>query len=901
MIVPQVMAEPACAGPQPFEGTVVAASGSVRGVGLPIPLVATKFAIPRTGGRLLRRPRLLEPLNEYRGHRMVLVVGPPGMGKTVLLTQWLGEPGAPPHAWLSLDAGDNDPGRFWAHLLEALNRLRAEVGERGARRPAVRKNGRVDGLMTALADDLAHIETHCVLVLEDLHAVTASAVVDGLGELIEHLSGGLCIAISSRSHPRLPLERLRVRDELIEIVADDLRFNLPETEALFATLRGLDLDHDDLSLLHERTEGWAAGLQLAALSLRRRGRGADFIRGFRASGRMIADYLLAEVLERQTSEVRDFLLTTAVLERMDAGLCDAVTGRRDSAAMLRALEDANLFVVSLDELGGSYRYHQLFRELLRHQLRLHDPERERSIQLAAAACAELEGHAAEAASYYIAAGDAESSLRALSAHFERGFSAAPEGGQLGWLRTVDEDLVARSPDRMITYALGLLAEGRADAATDWLARAESELYEGHEDLATEDRLRHAWIACHEIRGDVDASLTEALRLRAVATARDDDSSLVRAFASVVRAHAALGEDDAARIAYASIPPARGVPSRLRGVLLPGVYACVASRRGHLSEANQLAEQALRGADGDTDSDSVDLIDPWIALAWVHLERNELVDAEAAGRRALRLARRGYRVAGEVQARIALSWVLFARGQFAEVLDLLATAHPERAAEPLAQHLGDQVRTADAWLWLRFGDIERAQRLLEQLVIAPAQRWLAARVDLARGRPDLALVTLDELRSSPLPLAAEVTARVLTARAFGRHDLTAATAELQEAVALARPEGFVRTFVDEGPEVTRLLRRLAGADHSAYIATLVAAGEQPHHPAAALSLELVEPLSEREQEVLRYLPTRLNNQEVAGELYVSLNTVKTHLKSIYRKLDAGSRSEAVVKARAMQLL
>lgn len=883
------------------------AGGSVRGVPSrvprkPVSLVASKFAVPRTGGRLLRRPRLLEPLTESAGHRLVLVVGPPGMGKTVLLTQWLAEPGAPRHSWLSLDAVDNDPRRFWAHLLEALNRLRNGIADRLAGELPSAHSGPGNDFLTALVNECSLIKSHCVLVLEDLHAVTTSTIVDGLAEFVERLSGGLCIAVSSRSYPRLPLQRLRVRDEIIEIGADDLRFSLPETEALFATLKGLDLGADDLSVLHERTEGWVAGLQLAALSLRRRGPGSDFIRGLHASGRMIADYLLAEVLDRQPPEVRDFLLTTSVLERMDARLCDAVTGRHDSGVMLRALEDANLFVVSLDEEGGSYRYHQLFGELLRHQLRLHDPERERTIQLAAAARAELEGHAAEAASYYIAAGDTESSLRALSAHLERGFAVTPERAQLSWLQTLDEDLVARSPDRMITYALGLLAEGRADGATQWLSRAESELSHGRRsDRDAEDRLRHGWLACHEILGDVDASRAEALRLQSVATVRNDDGSLVRAFTSMIRAHAVLGEDDAAQSAYESVPPAKGLPSRQRSVLLPGAYACVASRRGHLSEALQLAEDAIQAADGYTDPDSVDLIDPWIALTWVHLERNNLSEAVAAGRRALRLAERGYRVAGEVRARIALACVLFASGQFAEVFDLLAFAHPERAVQPLGQHLTEQVCTAEAWLWLRLGEVDRAERLVAHLAARPALGWLAARIDLAQGRRDLALVELEGLRSSRLSLAAEVSARVLTARAFFPHHVSAAVAELHEAVTLARPEGFVRAFVDEGPEVTQLLRRLAASDPSAYVAGLIAAGDGSPQPITTSSPQLFEPLSEREQDVLRYLPTRLNNQEVAGELYVSLNTVKTHLKSIYRKLDADSRSEAVVKARALHLI
>jgi LuxR family maltose regulon positive regulatory protein len=823
------------------------------------------------------------------------------MGKTVLLTQWLAEPAAPRHSWLSLDAVDNDPRRFWAHLLEALNRLCAGIADRVVGELPSAPAGPGNAFLTALVNECSQIKPHCVLVLEDLHAVTTSTIVDSLAELIERLSGGLCIAVSSRSYPRLPLQRLRVRDEIIEIGTDDLRFSLPETQALFATLKGLELGADDLTLLHERTEGWVAGLQLAALSLRRRGPGSDFIRSLHASGRMIADYLLAEVLDRQPPEVRDFLLATSVLERMDAGLCDAVTGRHDSAIVLRALEDANLFVVSLDEDGSSYRYHQLFVELLRHQLRLHDPERERTIQLAAAARAELDGHAAEAASYYIAAGDTESSLRALSAHLERGFAAAPERAQLSWLQTIDEELVARSPDRMISYALGLLAEGRAGAATQWLSRAESELCRGRTDLEAEDRLRHAWIARHEIIGDVDATLAEALRLQSVATARNDDGSLVRAFASVIRAHAVLGEDDAAYSTYESVPAAQGVPSRQRGVLLPGAYACVASRRGHLSEAQHLAEQTIQAAEGYSDPDSVDLIDPWIALTWVHLERNNLEEAAAAGRRALRLAERGYRIAGEVRARIALAWVLVARGQHDEVFDLLASAHPERAAQPLGQHLSEQLGTAEAWLWLRLGEIDRAQRLVERLATRPALSWLTARIDLARGRRDLALVVLEGLRSSELSLAAEVSARVLTARAFFPHHVSAAVAELHEAVTLARPEGFVRTFVDEGAEVPQLLRRLAASDPSAYVATLIAAGEGSARSTPAPSPQLFEPLSEREQDVLRYLPTRLNNQEVAGELYVSLNTVKTHLKSIYRKLDADSRSEAVLKARALHLL
>src|SRR6266704_2464409 len=369
-------------------------------------LLATKLHVPRPRPGFVPRPRLVEALGEGLARRLILVSAPAGSGKTALLADWA-PAGGRPVAWLSLDAGDNDPVRFWRHTVAALDRARPGIGERVGSLLGPPAPASFEGLVTALVNDLAARpgDGEVLLVLDDYHLIDSQPVHTSLMFLLEHLPPGLRLVLASRADPPLPLARLRARGQLAELRADDLRFSADEAASLLREAIGADLPGEAAAALAVRTEGWAAGLQLAGLSLRGHADAAGFAAAFGGSHRFVLDYLADEVLVGQPGPVRAFLLETSVLERLTGELCDAVTGRAGSQAMLADIERAGLFLVPLDEVRGWWRYHHLFADLLRARLAAEQPGRVQALHRAAAAWCEEHDLADDAVRHALAAGD----------------------------------------------------------------------------------------------------------------------------------------------------------------------------------------------------------------------------------------------------------------------------------------------------------------------------------------------------------------------------------------------------------------------------------------------------------------------------------------------------------------
>ncbi|HJZ00862.1 MAG TPA: AAA family ATPase, partial [Streptosporangiaceae bacterium] len=386
-------------------------------------LLATKLHVPGPRLGFVARPRLARAL----GGGLVLVCAPAGFGKTALVADWLRSCGRPV-AWLSLDVGDNDPVRFWRHVVAALDRARPGIGERVAPLPGPLPSS-FEGLVTVLINELAALsgENEIVLVLDDYHLVDARQVHVSLAFLLEHLPPGLHLVLASRSDPPLPLARLRARGQLAELRTGDLRFTAEEGAALLRESAGGALPGAAVAALVARTEGWAAGLQLAALSLRGRSDIAGFVAAFSGSHRFILDYLTEEVLDGQPEQVREFLLETSVLERLSGGLCDAVTGRDDGQAMLEQVEQAGLFLMPLDEVRGWWRYHRLFADLLRARLQQQRPGRVAVLHRAAAAWYEEHGLADDAVGHALGAGDTAWAARLIEQHFDATLYLRSEG------------------------------------------------------------------------------------------------------------------------------------------------------------------------------------------------------------------------------------------------------------------------------------------------------------------------------------------------------------------------------------------------------------------------------------------------------------------------------------------
>jgi ATP/maltotriose-dependent transcriptional regulator MalT len=436
-------------------------------------LLATKLHIPRTRPDFVARPQLTDRLTNGTAGAIVLVCAPAGFGKTTLLADWARR-SQRPVAWLSLDEADNDPARFWRHVAAALERVREGVGERvaGLLRPPPRS---FEAVVTALLNELAAQPAEVALMLDDYHAIEAEPVHGSLVFLLEHLPPSLCLVLASRIDPPLPLARLRARRQLVEVRAADLRFTPEEAAELLHSAAGLDLPEAAVAALAERTEGWVAGLQLAALSLRGRTDVAGFLQSFTGSHRYVMDYLAEEVLDRQPAEVRSFLLETSVLERLCGSLCDAVIGRTDSQQLLEAIERANLFLMPLDEVRGWWRYHHLFADLLRARLARERPERVPALHRAAAAWSEAHGLVDDAIRHALAADDHEWVLRVAEQHITAAMARSEGATLTRWLAALPTEVVRSRPRLCLLQAYRALGEGRPVPLQRWLQDAEQAL------------------------------------------------------------------------------------------------------------------------------------------------------------------------------------------------------------------------------------------------------------------------------------------------------------------------------------------------------------------------------------------------------------------------------------------
>ena len=432
-------------------------------------LLATKLHMPASRPGQVLRPRLTARLDEGLAQGLILVCGPAGYGKTVLLADWARR-GEHPAAWLSLDAGDNDPARFWRHAVAALDRARPGTGERVAPLLGPPAPTSFQGLVTALINDLAGEEA--LLVLDDYHVISARQVHESLAFLAEHRPAGICVVLASRSDPPLPLARLRARGQLTEIRVAELRFTPAEAAELLEHA-GSALPDGSVAALAARTEGWAAGLALAALSLRGQDDAAGFVAAFTGSHRYVLDYLAEEVLEQQSEQVRSFLLETSVLERLSGSLCDAVTGHPGCQALLESVERAGLFLVPLDEVRGWWRYHHLLADLLRARLQQDRPARAAELHRNAAAWYEDHGLADEAIRHATAAGEMTWAARLIEKHFDTVYSLRGEAATIHrWLAAIPAGLIESRPRLLLAQAQLAAASGRLDAVEPLLDAAE---------------------------------------------------------------------------------------------------------------------------------------------------------------------------------------------------------------------------------------------------------------------------------------------------------------------------------------------------------------------------------------------------------------------------------------------
>jgi LuxR family maltose regulon positive regulatory protein len=913
-------------------------------------LLATRLHVPRTRRGLVVRPRLVDRLTEGVESELTVVCAPAGFGKTALLADWARHSGRAV-AWLSLDAGDNDPVRFWRDVTAALEGMRAGAG-RGLAvllRPPPRS---FEAVVTALVNNLAAAPGELALVLDDYHLIESQAVHQSLGLLLEHLPAGLRLAVASRSDPPLPLARLRARGQLVEVRAAELRFTQEEAAALLREAVGHDLPDDAVAALAARTEGWAAGLQLAALSLRGRpdAEVAGFVAAFSGSHHYVLDYLAEEVLDRQPEPLRAFLLETSVLDRLCGPLCDAVTGGSDGQRFLETIERANLFLVPLDEVRGWWRYHHLFADLLRVRLAQEQPTRPPELHRAAAAWYEQRGLVDDAIGHALGAGDAAWAARLVERHIGVMLGRGEGATVSRWLAGLPDQLVRARPQLCVVQAYHAVMAGHADAAESWLDVAGRALAAASADeLAEGGPVLVGWAAgwppadapgmvavlradLARLRGDADATARLARQVLARLPAEEHGLRFVADW-NLARARWLNGELSEAEHALAElVARAWTVGEYYRSLAVCWDLGRVQRAQGRLGAALGTYRRALRAGAKAGGPLLPALGIAHLGVAAVRYEHDELGDAlehaaeGVAGCRQLagtRLLAEGLVILARIRQAQgdhagAMAAVEDAQrvGPSPDVVDLFNPAPAARARLLLAN---GQLTEAAGWAQERGLDAddppsyprEREQLLLAQLLLAQGEPARARRL-LTR----LHAAAAAQQRIGSLIEVGTVLARALAACG----DQPGALAALAEALALACPEGYVRVFADEGMALATLLDQLIASRHGGaplaadvpaeYLGRLRAAfrpGDARAVPTRATAAAEVaapgpaEPLTGRELQVLALLAAGASNQQIASELVVALETVKTHVGHILGKLGAANRTQAVARARALGLL
>jgi LuxR family maltose regulon positive regulatory protein len=921
---------------EPSTTTFVTAAASERDV-----LLATKVHIPRPRPGFLARPRLTQRLAEGMTRELVLVCTPAGFGKTTLLADWA-RGGQRPVAWLSLDEADNDPVRFWRHAAAALDGALPGVAGRVTGLLGDLQSASFQGVAATLINELAGGADEVVLVLDDYHLIQAQPVHESLGFLLEHPPASLRLVVASRADPPLPLARLRARGQLAELRERDLRFTPEEAAELLRTAVGSELPEAAVAALGDRTEGWVAGLQLAALSLRGRGDITEFVEGFSGTHRYVLDYLTQEVLDRQPEPLRTFLLETSVLGRLSGPMCDAVTGHRDSQARLEQVERANLFLVPLDEVRGWWRYHHLFADLLRARLQQQRPGQGPALHRAAATWCEEHGLPDDAVHHAVAAGDAARAARLIEQHADA-LLLRNEGATIKrWLTALPPGVASSRPRLCLTQAALALDSGSLEAAGPPLDAAERALADAADEpfepsvgtaasllanVPAAIALLRAYLA--ELRGDAES--TAGFASQALARLGQDEWMMD----SVTRMQLAVadwlrGRLEQAERALVSIT-GRWRAAGEHALAIRGYYLLgqVQSAQGRLDAAARTYQQVLEiGAPpGGPATPSAGI--GHVGLAEVAYQRNDL---DAALRHATEGTAQCQQLAYTLPLTtglITLAWIRQARGDEAGARQAMGEAERVTPSRSMAD-LFNPPLAQRARLLLAQGDVASAARWAEERGLSAAdqpmyqrerEHLVLARVLLAQDRAGPALALLERLlaaAASQHRTGSIIQIQTLQALAFAAAgDENAAVDALAGALTLACPRGYVRVFADEGAAIGVLLARLIAAqraEHSAartvpagFLAKVVRAlGEShtapPPGPHAAATMPgLVEPLTARELEVLTLLAAGTPNQGIARELVVSLDTAKKHVSHVLGKLGAANRTEAVTRARQLGLI
>jgi LuxR family maltose regulon positive regulatory protein len=886
------------------------------------PILATKLYVPPPRADAVARTRLIERLNTGLPGKLTLISAPAGFGKTTLIATWVAACERPV-AWLSLDESDSDPGRFVAYLLATLQQIVPGIGAGATGMIEPTQSASIELILTTLLNDLAGSDQAAVLVLDDYHAIESPTIDQALAFLLEHLPPWLHLVITTREDPQLPLARLRVRGQLMELRAADLRFTTTEAAAFLNQVMGLQLSVDDIAALDQRTEGWIAGLQLAALSMRGADDTSAFIRSFTGSHHFVLDYLLEEVLHRQSAPIQAFLLHTSILERLCGPLCDALlkdAGERmleadrvtnadstfspqPASSILEQLDRANLFLIPLDGERRWYRYHHLFADLLRQRLQQTFPAGVTELHRRASAWYEASGLELEAFQHAAAANDTERAVRLIASTGMPLYYRGAATTVLHWLEALPPKERDARPELWVMYGSVLMFVGQISRVEATLQASEAALEhaapgEGTDDLIGQIAAIRAQLAAPSYAIE---TIIEQSR-KALAYLHPENLPARTAVTRTLGvAYQYQGDRTAAAQAYSeAIGLSEASGNTFVNVLATTGLGMLQESQNQLYEAESSYRRVLELV-GDPPQPLA--CEAYIGLARLAYEWNDLERAEQYVRTGIELAQQIDGIDSPVSGEILLARLQLAQGHVAGASERLA-----RAEQVAHRHNYDRqlpvIAAARVAIRLRQDASGGPAAALAAAYESPA---IQARILLAQGDPSAALAILAparrqaeerDWRDDRLRL---MVLETIALKAGG--ETTQALQLLGEVLELSHRGAFVRLFLDEGRPMQELLERVEAGRLQAYAQRLQAAfapqATAPTH--AGIPQPLVEPLSEREREILQLVAQGLSNREICDRLVLALDTVKGHNRRIFDKLQVQRRTEAVARARELGLL
>jgi len=916
-------------------------------------ILTTKLYIPHTRIEIVPRPRLIERLNEGLHRKLTLISAPAGFGKTTLVTDWLDRLQLHSQeeyqsefriAWLSLDEGDNDLTRFLKYFIAALNqngKKEASFGKGALSMLQTPQPLPTEAVLTPLINEITANSDRIILVLDDYHLIEAQPVHDALSFTLDNIPPQLHLVVATREDPHLALSRLRARGQLTELRAADLRFTSSEAAQFLNQVMGLDLTAEDIATLESRTEGWIAGLQLAAISLQGKDDTTGLIKSFSGSHRLVLDYLIEEVLEHQSQSVQTFLLQTAILSRLTGPMCDAITGQEDGQQTLEHLEHANLFIVPLDNERCWYRYHHLFADLLQQRLKQIRPEQVPVLHRNASEWFQVHGYPDEAIVHALRAGDYEWAAVLIDEQADTLWQRGDHGKLRAWLQATPVEFILTKPLLSIYQAYYLHSSGQQEEGNYFLGAAEkyfasSKNLSNETPMINQDKLsreqREKLLGRFELiraliytfSGDVPGMLEHSNQALEYLPEQDMAWRSLAAF-TLGDAYSYLGDMAAsyeARVEALRVCEAAG--DHYYSVVAGLKLASTLKEQGKLQQTNELCQRQLQQAKiyGFSQAGSTGCL---MAL-WGDVLA-ELNDLEGA----LHQAKKGVQITepGGNLTLLGYSYMYFMRV-------LLSTGDLSGAQEIIQKvaHL-DRETTIPAWLknmmlnwqarvWLERGEPEAASEWIAERDMDPFRALeeidylllidyiLLAHILIAQNQISEAIRILQRL-AEPAEQAGRTTSLIeiliLQALAYqSGGNTTQAMVPIERALTLAEPLGFMRIFIDEGQAMRRLLNEALNRGIAPdYVRLLLAAfpsieiEKTGSSRSQAPDYGLVEPLSERESEVLHLIAEGLTNQEIATRLYISLNTVKVHTRNIYGKLGVNNRTQAGARAKALGIL